>query len=283
MAKVSFDLQVQDNQPQKWRVIRISSATLASSHASVGLYRQIGERIAHARKERGLSRFELGQLVGISNNQIENIEMCRFNIRLSLAVLHAIATTLNTPLSSLLPSSADLELAKINTDETREELASLHLHWRSFYNQQIGRNIYSYRIQKGLSVQDLSVKIGYPVCPIVKNERSLPQHVRGLITRIETGKTAPDVFLLLAIANALGCAIEELIPNLEIDYLSGIVDILFRNERRGALSPNALLFRDLFQQGYGDQILHLINQQIDTLEEDEVAVMRSKFLVSRLS
>lgn len=287
MAKVSFNVHVQDSQPQKWRVVKISSATLISSYARVDLYRQIGERIAYTRKARGLSQPELGQLVGISGNKIQNIEICRFNIRLSLSLLHAISSALNTPLSSLLPSTSDLELARepiaINSDESGEELALLHAHWRSFYNQQVGRNVFSCRTQKGLSVQDLSEKIGYPACTVVKNGRSLPQHVRGLITRIEKGEAAPDVFLLLAIANALECAIEDLIPAIEIDYLGGIVDILFRNDRRGALSPNALLFRDLFQQGYGDKIIELISQQLDALEEDEAVVMRSSFLMECLN
>lgn len=283
MAKVSFDVHVQDSQPQKWRVVKISSATLISSYARVDLYRQIGERIAYTRKARGLSQPELGQLVGISGNKIQNIEICRFNIRLSLSLLHAISSALNTPLSNLLPSTTDLELARINADETGEELALLHTHWRSFYNQQIGRNIFSYRTRKHLSVHDLSEKIGYTVSPVIKNGRYAVQHIRGLITRIERGEAAPDVFLLLAIANALECAIEDLIPAIEIDYLGGIVDILFRNERRGALSPNALLFRDLFRQGYGDKIVQLISQQLDVLEEDESAVMRSNFLVECLN
>lgn len=280
MPKVSFDI---DGKVQsKWRVTKISSATLVVANANLELYRQIGERITHTRKARCLSRPELAQLIGVSENTIENIETCRFSVRVSVAMLHVIAVALNVAIVELLPSVEEIEFARIDAENEPVEELALNGHYKFFYQQQIGRRIYEERIARNVKVEELAKKIPYSVLSTENNGQPIPRPKFAVINKIETGKTPADIFMLLAITNALGCAIEDLLPPIQIDVLSGVVDILFRTERHGAMSPNALLLRDLFRQGYGEKILQVINERLESIEGDEPVAVRSDYLIGLL-
>lgn len=280
MPKVSFDI---DGKVQsKWRVVKISSATLVLANANLELYRAIGERIAHTRKARCLSRPELGQLIGVSQTTIENIETCRFSVRVSVAMLHVIAVALNVAIIELLPTTDEIEFARIDAENEPVEELALNGHHKFFYQQQIGRRIYEERIARNVKVEELAKQIPYSVLSTEKNGMAIPRTKLGIINKVETGKVPADIFMLLAITNALGCAIEDLLPPIQIDALSGIVDILFRTERHGALSPNALLLRDLFRQGYGEKMLQVINERLESLETDEPVAVRSDYLIGLL-
>jgi transcriptional regulator with XRE-family HTH domain len=67
-------------------------------------YRQVGEKIRAARKERGLSQEGLAKAVGLKRPSMSNIEKGRQN--LLLHTFHDIAETLGSEATELLPKSA---------------------------------------------------------------------------------------------------------------------------------------------------------------------------------
>jgi Zn-dependent peptidase ImmA (M78 family)/DNA-binding XRE family transcriptional regulator len=70
-------------------------------------YRQVGERIRAARKERGLSQEGLAKAVGLKRPSMSNIEKGRQN--LLLHTFYDIAETLGSQASALLPDTGQTE------------------------------------------------------------------------------------------------------------------------------------------------------------------------------
>ncbi|MGI5963508.1 MAG: helix-turn-helix domain-containing protein [Lawsonibacter sp.] len=77
-------------------------------------YEQIGQRVRHARKTRGFSQEELAERVGISVTHMSHIETG--NTKLSLPVLAALATALETTSDWLLSGPHEGNLSSISQE-----------------------------------------------------------------------------------------------------------------------------------------------------------------------